>query len=163
MRQRVAVGIVAGLLVLLGLYLWLYPPLFLLEPGEYDRTTVDAVDTNGTTLATVDVRVAETRDQRRIGLMETDSLAENEGMLFVHDEAGNQTYIMDNVDFPIDIIFIDSDGTVTTIHEASVIGDGDDDGPYPGYGQYVLEVNRGWSAANGLEVGDTIRIPDEYR
>ncbi len=162
MRRRAAAAVVLLLVGLLGAYLWLYPPLFLVDTGEYDRTTVEAVDSNGTTLATVEVRVAETREQRRIGLMRTDSLDESEGMLFVHSRADDQRYIMDNMDFPIDIVFIDSNGTVTGIQNASVPGEGED-GPYPGYGKYVLEVNRGWAAANGLDVGDTVRLPDEYQ
>ncbi|MEF8900997.1 MAG: DUF192 domain-containing protein [Halovenus sp.] len=162
MRRRAAAAVVLLLVALLGTYLWLYPPLFLIDAGDYNRTTVEAVDSNGTTLATVEVRVAETREQRRIGLMRTDSLDENEGMLFVHPRADDQQYIMDNMDFPIDIIFIDSDGTVTEIRNASVPGEGED-GPYTGYGKYVLEVNRGWAAANGLDVGDTVRLPDEYQ
>jgi len=162
MRRRAAATVVLLLLVLLGVYLWFYPPLFLVDSGEYERTTVEVLDQNGTELATVDVRVARTNEQRRIGLMRTDSLDEDEGMLFVHPRPDEQRYIMDNMDFPIDIIFIDSDGTVTAIRNASVPGEGED-GPYSGYGQYVLEVNRGWAAENGLEVGDTVRIPEEYR
>jgi len=156
-RSVVVAGV--GALLLLGLYA-LYPPLPLVDAGEYDRTTVTLVDENGDELAAVDVRIADSREKRRIGLSRTDTLDNGSGMLFVHDEPGGYSYVMRNMSFGLDIIFVDAEGTVTEIHDAPE-PDGEYEQSYPGYGKYVLEVPRGFSAAVGLSVGDRVAIPDE--
>ena len=142
---------------LLAFYIFI-PPLTLLDPGEYERTSVAITDDDGTELATVDARIADTRDKRRIGLSRTDSLANGTGMLFVHGSADSRSYHMRNMTIGLDIVFVDSDGTITEIHDAPVPAVGGT-GPYRGTGQYVLEVPRGWMNATGATVGDTVEIP----
>jgi uncharacterized membrane protein (UPF0127 family) len=145
--------------IFLVLWFVLFTPVGLLDPGEYDRTTVTAVDANGTELATVEVRIADTRDKRRIGLSRTDSLPPGEGMLFVHNSQDTHAYIMRNMSFALDIVFIDREGRVTTIHHAAVPATGV--GPqYRGTARYVLEVERGWANETGLTAGDRIEIPE---
>ena len=135
----------------------------LLPAGEYDRTTVTAVDADtGETLATVEVRIADTRSKRYTGLSDTDSLGANEGMLFVHDREDEYAYVMREMAFPLDIVFVDADGTVTRIHHADrppAGTSGDDLTRYPGRGKYVLEVPQGYTDDRGIEVGDRLRIP----
>jgi uncharacterized membrane protein (UPF0127 family) len=134
------------------------PPLPLLDTGEYEETTVTVQSTNGTELGSVDVQIADTRAKRQIGLSRTDSLDPDMGMLFVHDESGEKSYVMRNMSFGIDIIFIDSEGAITEIHAARPPPE--DDPPYTGRGLYVLEVPRGWTAERGIEPGNTVDIPD---
>lgn len=155
MRQRIA-GIVALALVTVGVVVVLFQPLALVNPGTYDRTTVSLHDENGTQLATVDVRIADTRDKRRVGLSRTDSLASGDGMLFVHPSPGRYTYVMRNMSFPLDIVFVAANGTITRVHSAPVDGDG----PYRGHGKYILEVPQGWTTAQGIGVGDEVRVPE---
>jgi uncharacterized membrane protein (UPF0127 family) len=146
----------AGLLVVT----LLFPGLFVGDPGSYERVTVTAVDANGTDLATVEARVADTDTKRRVGLSETDSLAPDEGMLFVHAEESRHAYVMsgprEEMSFPLDIVFLDANGTVTTIHHAAV----DAGGQFAGRAKYVLEVERGWANRTGLDVGDTVVVPE---
>ncbi|MFU1779880.1 DUF192 domain-containing protein [Haloarcula japonica] len=121
-------------------------------------------DAAGEPLGTVEVRIAQTFNQRYVGLSETESLGPDEGMLFVHDEAGEHTYVMRNMSFPLDIIFIDANGTITTIHHAPVPPEGTSDNDltrYEGRGKYVLEVNRGWTNRTGVSVGDRVELPPE--
>lgn len=121
----------------------------------YETTTVEAVDgETGASLATVDVRIADSTLKRYVGLSSTDELAADEGMLFVHDEPDEYAYVMRNMAFPIDILFVAPDGPVTEIHEAEP-----ESRPlteYRGTGQYVLEMPRGWSDRNGVEPGDRL-------
>ncbi|MFC6615525.1 DUF192 domain-containing protein [Halopenitus salinus] len=150
-RRLTVVGLllVAAALGVLAVDLW--PG----DPGEYERTTIEVEDgTTGDRLATVDVRIADTRDKRYTGLSETDSLDPNEGMLFVHDEVGTHAYVMRNMSFPLDILFVDADGTITTIHSAEA----DSDDRFEGRGRYVLEVRYGYAAENGIEVGDRVIV-----
>ena len=156
-RRTVGALVVVGLLAVL-VYLF-YPPLFLVETGEYQNTTVTVQDDNGTQLATVDVRIADTEDKRRVGLSRTDSLTGDRGMLFVHPEEGEYAYVMRGMSFSIDIIFVAANGTVTRVHR----GASPERLPvsrYRGTGKYVLEVPAGWADRRGVETGDTILIPD---
>ena len=136
--------------------------------GEHDRATVTLMDETGT-LATVDAEVADTRKERVRGLSEADSLESGSGMLFVHPRAGTHTYVTDEMDFGIDIIFVEpcddacpaeADGRITEIHEAPVPSEGEDTS-YEGSGRWVLEVPKGYSAENGVQPGDYVHI--EYR
>ena len=133
--------------------------------GEYDRTTVTVVDGDGAELGTAEVRVADTFDKRYTGLSDTESLGPNEGMLFVHDGEGERAYVMRDMDFPIDIVFVAADGTITRIHHAELPPEGtsgSDLKRYRGTGKYVLEVPYGWTNRTGVSVGDTVEIAGDY-
>jgi hypothetical protein len=113
----------------------------------------------------VTVRVADTRSKRYTGLSDTDSLGANEGMLFVHDEEGEYAYVMREMAFPLDIVFVDSEGTITAIHHAQLPPEGTSGGDltrYRGRGQYVLEVPYNYTVERGIEVGDRLRIDGEW-
>ena len=126
----------------------------------YDRTTVTFVDENGTELATVRVRIADTLMKRYTGLSNTESLDSGEGMLFVHDSEGEHAYVMRDMDFPLDVIFVDASGTVTTVHHAPLpSGDGALK-RYRGRGKYVVEVPMGYTNETGIEVGDRMVVGD---
>jgi hypothetical protein len=164
-RQLLGVAIAfalltAGVLVVQsGFLATVNPP----DDDEYDRTTVSLVDASGERLAEVDVRIADTAEKRYLGLSATESLGPREGMLFVHDAEGEYAYVMRDMAFPIDIVFVAPDGTVTTIHHASLPPDGTDNSDltrYRGTGQYVLELPRGTANETGLEEGDRVVIPD---
>ncbi|WP_284012016.1 DUF192 domain-containing protein [Halobaculum litoreum] len=133
--------------------------------GEYDRTTVTVVDADGGELGTVDVRVADTYTKRYTGLSDTASLGPDEGMLFVHGSEGEQAYVMRDMDFPIDIVFVAANGTITRIHHAELPPEGtsgSDLERYRGVGKYVLEVPYGWTTDNGVCEGDTVEIAGDY-
>ncbi|GAA0514899.1 hypothetical protein SAMN04488066_10370 [Halorubrum aquaticum] len=125
--------------------------------SSYDTTTVEATDAEtGETLATVEARIADGPMKRYVGLSTTDELADDEGMLFVHGESGEHDYVMRDMAFAIDIVFVAADGEITEIREAEP-----ESRPlttYEGTGQYVLEVPRGWSADNGVEPGDSLEF-----
>lgn len=103
--------------------------------------TVTVHDGNET-IASFTVELATTPEQRYIGLSNHSSLDTGHGMFFVHEQPQNRTYVMRGMDFGIDIVFVDSDCQITTIHEAPAPGPTESgrDMHYSGYGQYVLEV-----------------------
>jgi uncharacterized membrane protein (UPF0127 family) len=130
-----------------------------LGTGEYEQTTLQAVEANGSELAIVTVRVADTHTKRYVGLSNTAALGPDEGMVFVYDESGTRAFVMRNMSFALDIIYVAGNGSVTRIHHASVPPAGTSEGElrrYRGRGQYVLETNRGWANETGLTVGDQI-------
>lgn len=132
-------------------------------PADDDRPTVTVRDANGTTLATVRVRLADTDEERRVGLSETASLDRGEGMLFVHDGEGRHTYWMRNMSFPLDIVFVDANGTVTAVRHAAVPPEDaalSELRRYRGRGKWVLEVPRGWANETGVDPGDEVVVPE---
>jgi hypothetical protein len=131
------------------------------DPGE--RTTVTFVDENGTTLAKAEVAVSDSFPERYTGLSETESLGPNEGMLFVHPKAGTHTYVMRDMAFPIDMVFVAENGTITTIHHAELPEEGEDLQGYQGDGRYVVELPYEFTSEHGIEIGDTVRVPDQHR
>ncbi|MDS0297754.1 DUF192 domain-containing protein [Halogeometricum sp. S1BR25-6] len=134
-----------------------------LLPGgdDYNRTSV-AIVSDGEVLTEVDVRVAATYEKRYTGLSDTESLGADEGMLFVHDSEGEHAYVMREMAFPLDIVFVDANGTITRIHHAELPPEGSEDDltRYRGTGKYVLEVPYGYTNETGVDVGDTVRIGD---
>jgi len=128
--------------------------------GRYDHATVTVLDENGTELGAVRVALADTPEKRYTGLSKTESLPADRGMLFTYDEQGNHTYVMREMSFGIDIVYIDANGTIRRIHHAPEPPEGEDgeDYRYPGVGKYVLEVNYEWTTRHGIEPGDRVRI-----
>ena len=153
-RRRLALLALIALVVAGGLYLFA-------DDGE--RTTVTFVDENGTELATVDAAVSDSFPERYTGLSDTESLGPNEGMLFVHPNEGNHTYVMRDMAFPIDIVFVDADGTITTIHHAELPEEGEELHGYRGRGKYVVELPYNYTTDHGIEVGDRVQIPEQHR
>lgn len=129
-------------------------------PSRYDHVTVTVYDANGTELGEVRAAVADTPEKRYTGLSDTASLPEDRGMLFTYDSEGNHTYVMREMDFGLDIVYVGADGTIRTIHHAPEPPEGEDgdDYRYPGRGQYVLEVNLNWTTRHGVEAGDRVEI-----
>jgi len=157
--NRTAGVLVVALLAVAIFVLFGPQPTALVDTGEYDCTTVTVEDAAGTELATVDAQIADTPEKRQVGLSRTDSLASGEGMLFVHPDEGTHTYHMRNMSFDLDIVFVAANGTVTTVHHASAGGRLWSD-RYTGHGLYVLEAERGWANATGVEPGDVVRVPE---
>ena len=131
------------------------------DDGTASRPQVQLRDANGTELGTVTVSVSDTSDERYTGLSDTERLNESEGMLFVYESSGRRAYVMRDMAFPLDILFVAADGTITTIHHAPTEPGVSNENltRYPGEGQYVLEVNRGYTNRTGVTVGDTVAIP----
>jgi uncharacterized protein len=96
------------------------------------------------------------------GMMYRDSLAEDRGMLFIHEKAGLYRYWMFRVKIPLDIIWMDSGRRIVEIAaKAPPCTTGPKD--CPNYGgsaesQYVLELGGGVAAKHGLKVGDTLQF-----
>ena len=126
--------------------------------SDYETTVVQAVTPAGDALGSVTAAIADTAELRYLGLSDTERLPPDRGMLFVYESVADRTFVMREMDFGIDIIYADADGTVTSIHHAPAPGL-DENGSsqrYPGRGQYVLEVSYDWTRAHGVSVGDRL-------
>ncbi|GGN06198.1 DUF192 domain-containing protein [Halarchaeum nitratireducens] len=122
----------------------------------HDGATVTITDENGSTLGVVDASVADSEAERYRGLSETASLANGSGMLFVYETEGSRAYVMRDMAYPLDIVFVGEDGRITRIHHA-----GTEEPPYRRYtgrAKWVIEVPRGWTARHGIAAGDRVAI-----
>ena len=127
----------------------------------YAQTTVTVVDDeSGEELGRVEAAIADNRSLRSTGLSDTDRLPEDRGMLFVYEAERNLTYVMRRMSFDLDIVFVYGNGTIESIHErpAPEAGEDGDSIEASGEGQYVLEVNRGWTDERGVEAGDRLEF-----
>lgn len=113
---------------------------------------------------TVSLEVAASEEDRAQGLGGRDSLGENEGMIFVFDEKQEHSFWMYEMNFPIDIIFID-ENTIVDIEENVPPPDQEDPNraQLPTYSpdspvNYVIEVPAGFVAEHEVQVGDTVEI-----
>jgi len=162
-RSTAVVGTLVLLLLVATGLLWTGTWLQFLDPGPYERTTVTVADENGSELGRVDARVAASWQQKLVGLSRTESLGPDEGMVFVHDQMRRHAYVMREMSFPLDIVFVAENGTITRVHHAATPEGDTGEGSlteYVGVGKYVLEVRRGWTNETGVSVGDRAAIPN---
>lgn len=105
-----------------------------------------------------DVRVllADTPAKRTQGLSGRSGLGENEGMLFIFPEEGMYGFWMKDMNFSIDIIWIDSDGKVVHIAKSASPDSYPTSFSPPKPARYVLEVRAGFAEQYGVGEGDAV-------
>ncbi len=111
-------------------------------------------------LAGQDIRVelAVTQAEQEQGLSGRQNLNENEGMLFVFNPPAKYSFWMKDMNFPIDMIWINADMKVIYIQKnASPESYPTAYGP-DAHAKYVLEVVSGFSDKNNLQIGDTAEL-----
>ena len=107
----------------------------------------------------VDVTVADEVDERLLGLSNTESLGEQRGKLFIFDENAKHGIWMKDMNYPIDIIWIDSN--LKVVHIAENVSPR----TYPEIfapsvdARFVLEVNAYFVSSTRVEVGNTLLLP----
>jgi hypothetical protein len=105
----------------------------------------------------VRVEIADDEAERRQGLMYRKQLDPDAGMLFLFEAPQHLTFWMHNTYVPLDMIFIEPSLRILGVVEnAEPLTDSSRD--VPGNSQYVLEVNAGFSRANGLTAGTLVRF-----
>lgn len=106
--------------------------------------------------ARFNIEVADDAGERAQGLMFRESMPYASGMLFVYESPRSVAFWMRNTLIPLDMIFIDSTGTIAHIHENAIPLD---ETPIPGGDQIlaVLEINAGLSKRLGLETGNVLQ------
>lgn len=127
---------------------------------EYETALVEIEGDGGEPLGRVKTAVARSGDERKLGLSDADSMPENGGMLFAYDASSDHTFWMRDMSFGLDIVYVASDRTITSIHHAPEPAAGDSGTEeryqFSGTGQYVLEVTHHWTTERGVSVGDTL-------
>jgi uncharacterized membrane protein (UPF0127 family) len=125
--------------------------------GGAGRPTV-SIDTAGGEV-TVPVEVADTPAERERGLMGRQSLASDDGMVFVFPKNSNDAFWMKDTLIPLSIAFYDDRGRIVSLLDMEPCRAE----PCPLYSpgaayRGALEVNRGAFDRWGVRVGDRLRL-----
>lgn len=95
-------------------------------------------------------------DERARGLSGRSALGQDQGMLFVHESSAFYSFWMKDMQFSIDIIWIDENNTVVDITR-NISPDSFPQSFQPiAPAQYVLEVNAGFADTNSIKIKDVV-------
>jgi uncharacterized membrane protein (UPF0127 family) len=102
----------------------------------------------------MDVQVAQTPEQRSIGLMFRAEMPPHEGMLFVFEQPSVQCFWMKNTLLPLTAAFVADDGTIINLADMKPQTTDSHCSAKPV--RFVLEMNQGWFAKKGLKAGSRL-------
>jgi uncharacterized membrane protein (UPF0127 family) len=120
-----------------------------------DEKNIDII-LNGTL---VSCEIADTNEKKKKGLSGRAELKDGNGMLFIFHISKRYAFWMRDMNFPIDIIWLDKDFKIVYIKENATPES------YPklfkseNLAQYVLEVPAFFARNNGTRVGDVASFP----
>ncbi len=141
----------------LALFFILTAPALAQQQMPFDKEPL-VIQTAAGKMLNFTVEIAATNEQREYGLMFRKEMAEDAGMIFDFGQSRRVTMWMENTILPLDMLFIDSGGTIRHIKENAV--------PYSreiidsmGEVKYVVELNAGVVKKLGIKVGDKVASP----
>ena len=106
----------------------------------------------------IPVTIADTPEEQEIGLSNTTNLDQNTGKLFVFNTPGKYGFWMKDMNYPIDLVWIDRDLKIIAV-DKDVSPQSYPNIFYPPQEvQYVLEVDAGFSTASGLSVNQLLTL-----
>lgn len=152
------VFIIIGITV--ALYLYKTNPSLSGLPFAPQQTAFKELRINN---ATLKVEVADTQTKRNSGLGGKQSLASDEGMLFIFDKPGRPPFWMKGLSFPLDFVWIMGDRVVDILQNIEPPTPGQTDASLSIYQSNadvdrVLEVNGGTAQRLNIKIGDSIKI-----
>ena len=105
----------------------------------------------------IQAQLAQDFEQRQIGLMWRKEMPQNEGMLFVFEQAAVQCFWMRNTLIPLSTAFVADDGTIVNLAEMKPLTEESHCSKKPV--RYVLEMNQGWFAKRNIQAGFKLAGP----
>jgi uncharacterized membrane protein (UPF0127 family) len=103
----------------------------------------------------IQAEVAQSADERSIGLMFRETMGTNEGMLFAFEHPAQQCFWMKNTLLPLSIAFIADDGSIVNIERMKPQTLESHCSAKPV--RFVLEMNDGWFEKRGIKPGAKLR------
>lgn len=105
----------------------------------------------------IQAQVAQSPEQRAIGLMFRREMPTNEGMLFVFEQPAAQCFWMKNTLLPLTAAFIADDGRIVNLADMKPHSTDSHCSAQPV--RYVLEMHQGWFARRGIQAGFQLSGP----
>ena len=124
-----------------------------------ERQPLTIVAANGTT-ARLQVEVADTPEERSLGLSGRTEVPNDTGMLFT-DLSRNSGFWMRDTLVDLSVAFIDRCGVIVHVEDMEANTTENHNSPVPYL--FGLETPQGWFARNGIAPGDIVSIPAEFR
>ncbi len=123
-----------------------------LTPGKPVCATPDG--------ARVSLELAITDQEKQLGLMFRDTLAADDGMLFIFNADGSLDFWMKNTFIPLDFVWLSAAGDVVDVRADVPPCRADPCPSYPSAkpARAVLEVNAGFAAAHGVRPGARLQF-----
>lgn len=122
-----------------------------------DGMPIELMIDNGNQLFRFQVELARTQLEKREGLQGMRTMADDDGMLFLFDPPAKTSIWMKRTYIPLDILFIDSDGSIQKIVEEA-----QPHSTIPMKSEHpvsaVLELKGGTSRRLGLRTGNRVTI-----
>jgi uncharacterized protein len=103
----------------------------------------------------IDAQIAQTPEERQIGLMFRAQMPQAEGMIFIFEEPSKQCFWMKNTILPLTAAFIADDGTILNLADMKPQTTETHCSAKPV--RFVLEMNQGWFAKKGIKAGGKLR------
>lgn len=119
--------------------------------------SVDFIDSEGNTVSTVEVAVADNDASRSEGLMDVYEMPRDSGMLFIFDDESPRSFWMANTPLSLDILFVNAELEIIRIHRHTSPYSQDNilsDGP----SMYTIEVNAGYTQRHDIVEGMSVRF-----
>ena len=107
----------------------------------------------------VEASVADSITERIKGLSGTPFLPSNVIKLFVFGTAGEHSIWMKEMNYPLDIIWVNKDGEIVHIEEQVSPDTYPDSFSSPSPAWYVIEAKAGFVSANEIHLGDKVTLP----
>ena len=102
----------------------------------------------------IDTQVAQTPDQRSVGLMFRSDMPAHEGMLFMFEQPSIQCFWMKNTLLPLTAAFVADDGTIVNLADMKPQSTDSHCSLKPV--RFVLEMHQGWFAKKGFKAGNKL-------
>ena len=99
----------------------------------------------------IDAQVAQSPQERQIGLMHRKEMPQHEGMLFIFEQPATQCFWMKNTLLPLTAAFVADDGTIVNLADMKPQALDSHCSTQPV--RYVLEMNQGWFAKRSIKAG----------
>jgi uncharacterized protein len=158
-RKNIFISIAAALIIIAFLLFMILPNLVEEKREERYQFKKEGelvfTDSLGNNKVKIDIEVADTDYERQLGLMYRTEMEEYQGMLFIFPRQDFQSFWMRNTHIPLDIIFINSDKVIVTIHQ-NTIPYSDRSYPSSAPSQFVVEVNAGFTGKYNIIEGDKV-------
>lgn len=135
--------------------------IFLVHSVFNNKNNINTVVKNTTSTIAINsviynVSIADTQAEQKEGLSGTKILQKNSGLLFVFKKSGVYSFWMKDMNFPIDIIWIDKNLKVVFIKKDATPKSFPELFNTKIKAKYTLEVNKGEVNKSKIKIGDSV-------
>lgn len=123
-------------------------------PQDMEPVILKIISSNGA-VKELNLKIADTEEELKTGLMFVKEMAEDAGMLFVLDKPQVNTMWMKNTLIPLDMIFINADKKIVKIHKNAIPHDLTPISTEFKV-KYIIELNGGMTDKLGISIGDML-------